>query len=274
MLAGSVAGAASLYSTSFEASEGFTATEPLNGVNGWVLSNAGADTNPSAVVTAGEAADGSQFVRLDNGAEINRSFTDDQNIAAQKDVIWVEGYFRGTGSDMSLADAIQSYQEGDASAIVHFSQVNGIEFYDGNGTGGGAVQQSAVTTLDGNTWYKITIRLNFQEKSWDVWVKPSNGTSTSAMGLGFRDSSITELRGFKNLAQAQADFDAFRVVSAVPGDANGDASIDSADVISLLENIASGEEDVIVMFNGDVNNDGEVNAADVDQLVNNLIDNN
>ncbi|MBI1292196.1 hypothetical protein GC173_13290 [bacterium] len=237
-----------VYTADFDAAP-YTVNGSINGVQGWSV------LNSEAKVVSGSGARGSaQFVELSAGAEVDLDLTTVGQLNGAN-TVWVEGYFRGAGSDTTLADARASYPSTAASAIVHFSSANGIEFLNGDRAGGdGTVTASnvALGAANANNWYKITIQLNFATSSWSVWVNNvSRGTN-----LGFKSSGVTKLNGFKNLAQNQAFFDAFRVVLPIAGDANGDQKKDSADVATLLL-IASqvpgdASYDVITRTNGDV----------------------
>lgn len=261
-----------LYATSFEAEEGFQEGAALDAASaGWSLTSGG---ESSAVVTAGDTAEneGSQFVRLASGAIIERGFdfSPSSFFSGAGQIVWVEGHFRGDGSDVTLANA--NYSSEMASAIVHFSAANGIEYWDGNQADESAPTQVLIdgepVALGAQAWHKITMRLDFRPEGeggrvYDLWV---NGRNV-ALGAGFRDKSIASLSGFKNLAQNQADFDGFRVVGPLPGDANGDQVRDPADIVTLAELAASPTPDPIAFANSDLNGDGRINEEDYDQLL-------
>jgi len=237
-----------VYTASFDGAP-YTVNSTINGIDGWTVRNS------EARVVAGTGAQGSgQFVELSAGAEVDLSLS---NVTALTgaNLVWVEGYFRGAGSDTTLADARASYPATAASAIVHFSSANGIEFLNGDRAGGDGTVVAANVPLgaaNANTWYKITIQLNFATSSWSVWVNNVNRGSN----LGFKSAGVTKLNGFKNLAQNQAFFDSFRVVLPIAGDANGDTKKDAADVATLLliasQTPATAGYDVITRTNGDV----------------------
>ncbi|MCC5875980.1 MAG: hypothetical protein JJU11_07150 [Candidatus Sumerlaeia bacterium] len=233
----------------------------INNVDGWTVEGSG--TPIAEIVNDDEfAASGLQYVSLRNGAILDRSFTN-ISVLDGLEQVWVEGYFRGTGSDVTLAEA--DYPAIDASAIVHFSSVNGIEFLDGarNSSEAGTPVQSSFTQIDPNIWYKVSIRLDFGTASWDVWV---NNEKQNESPLGFKSGNIERLSGFKNLAQTESAFDRFRVVRPIPGDANGDSKVDAADLVALMEIIASGSDDVIVAANASFDGSGTPTEADLDIL--------
>lgn len=260
-----------ILSNGFETSDnaGYTDGAALDSVanSSWTKEDAG---TANITADAGNGAESSdQFVRLANGAIINRDFADISELGTSLDSVWVEGYFRGTGSTTTLEDAVYPMQ--DASAIVHFSADNGIELADGDGTGGRTSLATDITSLDADSWYRVTIRLDFSAKAWDVYIV-GNGQSFSTTGLGFVNDSVSQLNGFKNLAQDQADFDSFRVVLPIAGDANGDAAVDSSDVVALFDNMSE-DPDPIIRSNSDLNGDSTLNSTDVDQLVDLLTSN-
>lgn len=242
---------------SFEASEGFTDGNSPNGVAGWVV-EAESPTDP-VLVSSTNPADGSQYIKLGEGAVFGYTFSTDQQ-SQITDLVWVEGYFRGEGSSQTLAEAEQNYAN--ASAIVHFSSTNGIELWNGDGANSGTVVDTDVELGAGNAdqWFKITLQLDFTNKEWGIWV---NNTD-KGQALGFRENSITNLSGFQNLAENQSDFDGFRVIKPVIGDANGDEGVDSADVVRLIEFLTTPPEDDIIVFNNaDLTQNGVIDNDDM-----------
>lgn len=264
LAAGTASASQVIYSNSFEKTDN-AAYDPdasIVGVDNWTLAS---DAGTARIATDSPAEfQGTQFVRLSDQAIINRTFPAAQASEEIKGVVWVEGYFRGQGSNSTLAAA--DYGATDASAIVHFSQTEGIEFANGAGDGTYTVTPSSIKPLESARWYKITIRLNFDTKKWDVWVDNVKRGSN----LGFRNNSVTRLGGFKNLAQQQADFDGFRVVKPRVGDANGDASLDAADLVAASEQSLFAN-DPIAQGNGDFDGNGVVDTADLESLRNRLI---
>lgn len=250
-----------VYSTSFEAP--LYSPGSISGIQGWTVEGATGAT-AEIVNDAAFAFHGDQYVSLRNGAILDRNFEGESDLDAL-DMVWVEGYFRGAGSDVTLEEA--DYPAVDASAIVHFSSVNGIEFLDGAGDNSqpGTPVQSAVSSLDPGQWYKISIRLNFAEQAWDVWV---NNEKQNESPLGFKSGGIDRLRGFTNLAQTESAFDRFRIVQPIAGDANGDTKVDAADIVALMEILATGSEDVIVQANASFDGSGIPTEADLEELKN------
>ncbi len=254
---GAAVSALPVYESSFESGEGFSVGDFPTTVDRWTVEEA-----PVSVEGSG-AQVGSQFVRLGSGAILDFSLTGSDTEAAG-DVVWVEGYFRGAGSDTTLANA--NYPLTAASAIVHFSSANGIEVWDGSQVQGSEPTSLGVAlgTDNQDTWFKITIQLTFgAESGWEIWV---NDEKKNSEVLGFRDNTVTSLNGFKNLAQGGADFDGFRIVAQIAGDANGDGAVDAADITRLIEYIANPPSgDPILMGNLDIagSGDGQVNQDDL-----------
>lgn len=256
-----IAGSASalpLYSTSFEASEGYSVGTFPTDKAGWTATPG----TENVLIQTGVAV-GEQYVRLGAGSQLDYALSA-QTKAQVGNVAWVEGYFRGAGSDVTLAQA--NYPSDQASAIVHFSNANGIEVLNGNRDGSAGTPVStgvALGSANAGSWFRVTLRLDFAAKSWDIYV---NGTKRNTAVLGFRDN-VSALNGFRNLAQGGADFDAFRIVKVTAGDANGDGKLDSADFIKLIEMIATPPAgDPIAQALGDTNGDGVINAGDVESL--------
>lgn len=225
-----------LYTTSFEANDkdgNYVAGEALNGQPGgsanWITLSGTAIVEASATAPAG-----ANQVSLNDGAQIDRDLT--ALAIPNGRVVWVEGWFRGEGSAVTLANANYPTSEAgtQASAIIHFSRDNGIEMLNGDGAGGaGAIVPAGIPlgVVNSSNWYRVTLKLDFTAKQWDAYI---NGVKVNASPLGFRDD-VSTLRGFRNLAEAQAYFDGFRVVLPMTGDANGDNETDSADLVSMID---------------------------------------
>lgn len=253
---GATASAQTLFRTSFEASDadgnyttGALSGQPGTSVNWLTLSGTAEVTNDSGI----GAPAGSQFVLLDEGAQIDRDLS---SLGVTQNIIWVEGWFRGTGSAVSLAEAnYPTAEQGtQASAVIHFSAVNGVELL--NGTRGTPAEATVVPTniseFNPNTWYRITLRLNFTTQSWDAY---ADGIKLNEEPLGFRDN-VTALNGFRNLSEARSYFDGFRVVRPMDGDANGDNETDSADLIAMIEYVAFNPDSYDPIFVANVAKEG------------------
>ena len=78
------------YITGFEASDGFIAGQTINGVDGWAVVSEG---TPDAKVTNAVAQSGTLSVALEANCTIDKKLT-----AVGKTKVWMEGYFRGSGT--------------------------------------------------------------------------------------------------------------------------------------------------------------------------------
>lgn len=258
-----------LYETSFEDSgqgsaEDFPAGDFLapQTIGSWEL------VTGEATVRAGDAIDGLQFVTLSAGAQFDRSFAADITSASTGGV-FIEGWFRGTGSTLDLARAVYPADE-EASAIVHFSADEGIQLLDGDRAGGEGQIVSTAFPLGNQratVWHRITVYLDFDAQTWSCYIRElgQSGFETYPE-LGFRND-VSSLKGFRNLAESASDFDAFRVVAPTLGDANGDGVLDAADVVRVTEYSISGADDPILQFNADMDRNGSVDGSDVAILV-------
>ncbi|MCB2154527.1 dockerin type I repeat-containing protein [bacterium] len=262
-----------VYDTSFEDSGSSGAEDYVAGtynapdtVGSWNL------VAGTATVETGTTPDGSdQLVTLSQSAQFDRDFSS-LITTPPADGIFIEGYFRGEGSSLTLSEATYPTDQS-ASAIVHFSSGNGIELFNGDGSGGLSSVVSANVPLgagNASTWYKITVYLDFAAQTWDCYV---DNAKKNASDLGFRDN-VTTLNGFRNLSETATGFDAFRVVIPIRGDANGDASVDAADIVRLVEYVELGSSlDPILAFNADIDGDGSVGASDWQTLAMQIVEN-
>lgn len=256
LLAGSVFGQASIpYSTSFEALEGFTAGQSINGVDGWAVISEG---DPDALISDAAAQSGSQSVALEANSTIDKPLT------STASAIWMEGYFRGEGTTAEPSFPAAPL----ASAIVFFSQSNGIQCLNGDGTGGVVSwENTSVASLNPAEWYKITIRQDYTAKTWRCWI---NNSATPDMDLGFRDS-IDSLNGFRNYADTASWLDTFRVIPAIGGDANADGIADVSDVITLVNDPDGAGLGVIGFNNADMDGNDTVDSTDLADIVDKIL---
>jgi dockerin type I repeat protein len=238
------------YETGFEAADGFTAGQSIDGQDGWTVLSQGAD----ATITDAKAQAGSQSVSLEANSQIDKQLA----TAAGNTIIWMEGYFNGAGTTADPSFPADP----EASAIVFFSQTNGIQCLNGNGSGDGSWENTGVT-IDSAQWYKISIRQDYTTKKWRCYV---NDAAAPASDLGFRNN-IETLNGFRNFADTASFLDSFRVIPVKKGDANGDAVVDAADLITLVSDPTGSNMDLIVKDNADVDNDGSVAPADLTALI-------
>jgi len=255
-----------IYGTSFEDSGSGGAEDYPAGdyaapatIGSWSL------TSGAATIGAMDTPDGSdQGVTLTGGAQFDRAIT-----GAISDGIFVEGWFRGEGSTLDLSRAVYPVDES-ASAVVHFSFDEGIQLLNGDGLGGpGTIVSTGVELGRDNAtlWRRVSLYLNFPESKWDCHIGELGQSGfESFRDLGFRDG-VTSLNGFRNLAEADSDFDAFRIVRPMTGDANGDSLLDAADAVRVAEYALRGANDPILAFNADMDHNNLINDEDLGILV-------
>lgn len=246
------------YATGFEASDrdgayvvGSLDNQPAGGAIRWAVLSGTANIQEDST----GAHTGARFVRLESNATVDRSLSNLGVSSSGIARVWVEGWFRGAGSAVTLANANypSAAEAVPASAIVHFSSDNGIEFLNGNGAGAGSPIAAGVPLGVGNenTWRRITLFLDFNARTWDAYV---DGARRNSAPLGFRDN-VSALNGFRNLSEAASFFDSFRIVTPLPGDANGDSATDTADIVAALNfleaNVTSTNYDPIFAANLD-----------------------
>ena len=174
------------------------------------------------------------------------------------------GYFRGEGTtaDPSFPGDIP------ASAIVFFSATNGIQCLNGDGSGSGSWINTTVTSINKDTWYKISIRQDYTSKKWRCYIDEA---ASPDQDLGFRNNEVTTLNGFRNFADTASYLDTFRVIPAIKGDANGDGKMDAADIVTLISDPTGSGFDIIQKDNADVDDNGSVEANDLTALINKIL---
>lgn len=223
----------------------------LNGQDNWVVSDGTANVQNTV------AQAGAQAVKLDANSTIDKAFD-----SGAYGAVWVEGFFRGEGSDGNPSFPSSP----PASAIVFFDASNGIRCYDGKITMGDPFQNTgdAVSAAD---FKKVTIKLDFGTKEWDCYV--DNALKLSA--LGFRDNSVAKFNGFTNFSSKESYLDSFRAIPFILGDGTLDADVNVGDVV-LVTNVVNGAtstDDAIVRTHLDVAGPaGTIDNADLNGIVN------
>ena len=234
------------YATGFEAPT-YTAGS-LDTQDGWSV-EAG-----TATVQTTKKHTGAQGVELQADTTIARAI-DGTGLS----IVWAEGYYSGNG--ISGTPELPSTPE--ATAIVFFSSVNGIQCLNGDGSGGGTFVNTGVTPSS-SVWHKITIKFNFTTQKWSCYINDV----LKASNLGFRDN-VTKFNGFKNFSKIMSYFDDFKVVPSLKGDATLDNLVDIIDVILLINHLNANpaQTDPIILDNMDYNADGNVTSADLTALL-------
>ncbi len=258
-----------VFSTSFEAADdaGYTNGASVSGVQGFNVATG------TVQVTNSVANTGSQSVELAQDSVLDRPFSNQVGSPAFADrIVWVSGYFRGTGS----STAPQIDQIGAASAVVYFSDTS-IQVLDGS-------TDTFVTTgasLSGSAFTGILLKLDFDAgaKNFDAYIDGSADGFTvgerTNTGVEFFDTTLNGLSGFQQLASEPGFLDDFEVRSWVPFDANNDADVDVADLVTVVNEInASGTvlTNPLAFTNADAGDlNGTIDGSDVTAITNALL---
>lgn len=190
------------YSTGFESAEGFSAgsysaesTIDSGGV--WTV-----ETGTAEVITS-VVREGQQSLMVTAGGSVDadaQAITGDSN-----SVMWLQGYYQAMpqSEDPDLAEITQP-----SSALMYFNDTEGIMVYDGSQSDWVSVQSSVVA----DQWYLITIRLDFNSQTWDIFVD----NQLKMTGIGFKDQ-VTEFNGFRCRAGESSGYlDSFYVGATPP----------------------------------------------------------
>jgi len=241
-----------VYQTGFETSDnaGFVSGATIASVDSWS-------------VLAGDAKIGTTTVQAGSQAvELAANTVIDRNISSASSVVWVQGWFRGAGS----AGSPNFPASPAASAIVFFGSTD-IQALNGNGSGGGTFSGTGVA-LSAAAFTKVALRLDYQARDYDVYVNDA----LELTGMGFRDN-VAQLNGFQNLASEASFFDTFSVIARAQYDANGDRSINVADLVTIVNEITTPGTitNPIWRDNADGNGDNAINATDRGALVNQIL---
>jgi len=229
-----------IYETGFEAQNDPSGTSfalgDLNGQGGWVALN--------ATVSNAQAEAGTQSVQMAADSSIERNLTGTGEI-------WIVGQYRGDGS----AASTPSYPATPpAACIVHFSQAQGVQCLDGDGSGGGNfVPASGGQPVSSGSWTEVALHIVYDSTTWDCLLDGS----AYQTGLGFRDT-IGSLSGFKSLSGTESYFDSFRVIAS-DGDVDGDGVGDQFEIDNGTNPL---DPSVAPYGLFDVNGDGYVNYLD------------
>jgi len=189
------------YSTGFESGDGFAPGVYGPGV---------IDSTGNWSVEDGTAAIQSAAVYEDLQAlEIGpSSAVDASRSGGTAQTIWVQGAYRGMTQDEN--PDISGL--GPRSALLYFNTTQGIMVYDGLADPADWVEIG--NTVDSDSWYLITIRLDFASRTWDLYV----GDRLLNAGIGFMDPTLSTFSGFRcRASQNGSDYlDNFYVGLAPP----------------------------------------------------------
>lgn len=166
------------YQTGFEAGEGFTAGDYTSGQIGtdgkWMV-----ETGTASIQQTTVYAD-LQSLEVQPQGAVNSPWN-----GTEANVIWLQGAYRTTpqNTDPNVETL------GAGSALMYFNESQGIKVYNGT-----TQQWEAIGfSVNADTWYLITMMLDFDTQQWDIYVN----SELKASGLGFKDSSVTSFNGFR-----------------------------------------------------------------------------
>ncbi len=163
------------YATGFEAP---IHTIGLAPAEGWITSEP-----TSAVVQSAVTYDGAAALEILTGGSVDQTFD-----AEGEEIVWIDGYERGEGS----VDVPNVAELTSGSALVAFTLTSGVVCFDGSGDGFNGDWIETGDLLDPNQWYRITLKLNFTSKSYDIYVN----SVLRGQGIGFLYADTPQLSGF------------------------------------------------------------------------------
>lgn len=114
--------------------------------------------------------------------------------SGDESVVWLQSAYRTAPQDAT--PDVEGL--GPSSALMYFDSQNGIMVYNGFTPGWEAIGYPVDPT--GNSWYLITIKLNFppvgsvEPGTWDIYV---DSTQPQRSGIGFKDTGLTQYNGFR-----------------------------------------------------------------------------
>jgi len=179
------------YQTGFEAAEGF---EPGIYVKEGPA-EAYIDSSGNWQVLEGSAAvsEVTETIALAQGQMLEvhpSSVVDTTRSAVTEDpVIWLQGVYRTAPQD--TPPVVEGLEP--SSALMYFDSQNGIMVYNGLTSAWEAIGYPVDPS--GSTWYRITIKLNFVQSIWDIYV--GDDDVPEATGIGFKDSGLSRYNGFR-----------------------------------------------------------------------------
>jgi hypothetical protein len=234
------------YQTGFEPPT-FTAGS-LDAQDGWSV------TEGTATVQTTKKYEGTQAVEMAAESTAQRAL-DGSGIS----VVWAQGYYSGDG----ISGTPEVPASPPATAIVFFSADNGIQCYDGDGTGSGSFVNTGVS-LSSSVWRKISVKFDFSSQTWECYIDDA----LEASAMGFKDN-VAQFNGFMNFSKVQSYLDNFMVMPSLKGDATLDGAVDIVDVVVTVNHLqgAPTQTDPIVLDNMDVTNDGNIMSDDVTGIV-------
>jgi hypothetical protein len=169
------------YETGFEAGEGFTAGDytlgPIDTSNIWAVEEG------TAAVQGFDIFEGLQSLEVQASSSVNSEPTGTEDSR----VIWLQAAYR-TEPQSEDPDVEQLSEP--SSALMYFNSTDGIRVYDG--ARNPPVWVPIQYPVDGDTWYTIAIKLDFDAQRWDIYV--DDGLKWA--NIGFKDN-IQQFTGFR-----------------------------------------------------------------------------
>ncbi|MDP2895240.1 MAG: hypothetical protein Q8Q12_01605 [bacterium] len=190
---------------------------------------------------AGPAPFGLKSLRSAENSEVALS------VESEGNVFWVNLWIRTQGSP--FVPVIPRLPK--KSAVLVFDSMDGIQAVDGDGAGGGMIVNAGVA-LDGSRWYRITLKLDFDIKKWDLYVDGSRRLTN----LGFHSNDAPPLSGFMRTTYAQSHLDALSITDVGLTD-----DTDQDGLMDLDEMRVYGTDPLSADTDGDGMRDGDEIAA-------------
>ena len=216
------------YSTDFESGEGYTLNH-LDGQLAWTVPRG------SASVTQSAAASGTQKVTLSPSTPATTITQMFGAPTTTQSILFVDAYAQPFAGTDSATGSVLTVETGIAR-LYFFKNGDYGQFYAENGSSGTGVWQAIAryAPLDGtniaNTWQRITIRVDFTNRIYDVYL---NG-ALAAYNIGFSDptaGSVTTIGSisFSGATGSTVQFDHVNIPTSCPlfPDVNNDGIDDN-----------------------------------------------
>ena len=214
----SIAGAQTVYDTSFEATGDPSGVSFPTGA----LTAGGWTTDGTATVSnaAGGAASGTQFVVQDANSSIRRTLTPP---SAPTQVL-MRGFYKGTGdTELVLPSGSQPY-----AAVVGFRNIDAntltIAGYNGQTS---TWSENAEFTMATGEWHRIVVYLNYAAGARNYSVSVND--TPVLQNVPFHTSALSTLNGFESSSGAGASVDTIGFFLS-DGDHDNDGVTDAAEV--------------------------------------------
>ena len=236
------------YQTGFETPD-FSVGD-INGQDGWVVPSG------DVVVQNETIFQGMQATKLTPLGQLERSMD-----IIGDGVVWVEAYAIVDSQDITPDVASMS----PASCVLYYSTTGGITCLDGDGAGGGTWESTGINV--DSVWTKITLRQDYKNHTWDLYVNGSKVLSD----LGFKNNTIDKLSGFYCQAGDSGSMylDNFYVSSMEPGSGRIFSPYDLFELADEWHN----ETEFINEIHYDFNEDDIIDTEDLQEFINKWIDN-